>query len=476
MTYGFNINYAYLQLNNHFYSESVPLNFKSPSYKLFNHSLAKELSLSQTLHSQNGLNFLLNPKTHGLKSPVALAYSGHQFANYTLLGDGRAHLLFEHALKNDLYDIQLKGSGPTIYSRGFDGRLTLRSALLEYLMSEALHHLNIPTTRSLAVIKTNDHVKRATLEDGALLLRVAKSHLRFGTFEYAYNHPDKTLLKQLVNYAINRHDKDLLNTEENYIKWFKRVIKRQALLIAKWQSIGFVHGVMNTDNALISGETIDYGPCAFIDTYNLQSVYSSVDTLSRYAYGQQPYIGSWNLATLGKGLVSLINENTNQPINAIQNALSEYGTIFEQHYYQLMAKKIGIEHPNDSDISLIDELLHMMAHYKQDYTNTFMHLTLQQYKDTPFYQSRAFAKWYEEWNARLKKENNPYNRMQENNPFVIPRNHIVKKALDQAAYQDDFKAFNTLLKLVKNPYNQHKAPKYQTPPSNDEEVTTYCGT
>jgi len=476
MAYGFNIHYSYLNLPHHFYSESTPLDFKKPSYKIFNHDLVKSLGLNHTLHSKEGLAFLLSPTNQGLKTPHALAYSGHQYGHYITLGDGRAHLLFEHLHNNTRFDIQLKGSGPTIYSRGFDGRLTLRSALLEYLMSEALHRLNIPTTRSLAVIKTNDHVKRMTLEDGAILLRVAKSHLRFGTFEYAYNHPDKTLLKELANYTIKRHDYDLINDEHRYLKWFKRIIKRQATLIAKWQSIGFVHGVMNTDNALINGDTIDFGPCAFIDRYNIDAVYSSIDTLGRYAYGQQPYIGSWNLATLGKTLIPLINENTTRPINAIQDALSEFGSIFETHYYKLLAQKLGIEKHKDSDIHLIDELLNLMAQYKQDYTNTFIHLTSQKFPDSAFYQSNEFIDWHKKWNHRIIQEEKPFERMQKNNPYIIPRNHIVKNALDQAAYHDDYKEFNNLLELIKDPFNPSIPPKYQTPPSKDEEVTTYCGT
>ncbi len=476
MTYGFNVHYSYTHLNQAFYSESAPLTFDNPSYHYFNHTLARALGLDETLATQKGLDFLLDTRGHGLNMPIAMAYSGHQYGNYTVLGDGRAHLLFEHRHNNDLFDIQLKGSGPTKYSRGFDGRLTLRSALLEYIISEALYHLNVPTSRSLAVIKTHDHVKRMTREDGALLIRVAKSHIRFGTFEYASNHPDKRLLKELIDYAIERHDKDLVHANNRYMTWFKRVIKRQAALIAKWQSIGFVHGVMNTDNALISGETIDYGPCAFIDSYDLTSVYSSIDAMGRYAYGQQPYIGSWNLATLGKGLLPLFNKDKDKPIERIQAALSEFGPIFETHYYTLMAQKIGIGQFKKSDIPLIDALLDIMARFKEDYTNTFINLTTQHYPKTPFYQSDDFKAWHKRWMDRLSCEQAPFERMQKHNPFIIPRNHILKNALDHAAYQDNYDAFNALLKHIRNPFNPSIPSSLQRPPSNDEIVTTYCGT
>lgn len=476
-TYGFNIHHTYQDLPPIFYSLQKPLKFANPSYIKFNALLASELGLDKNaLDSSKGIQFLLGNTSQLNPNLTSMAYAGHQYGQFNTLGDGRAHLLFEHKNQTALYDIQLKGSGPTVYSRGFDGRLTLRSALLEYLMSEALHALKIPTTRSLAVIKTGDFIKRMGKEDGAVLLRVSKSHLRVGTFEYAVNKKDNAALKALTDYAIKRHDSDLINTDDGYLKWFKRVIERQAKLIAKWQSVGFVHGVMNTDNMLISGETIDFGPCAFIDTYNLDTVFSSIDTLSRYAYGKQPFIGSWNLAVLGQMMIPLINETHSKPIDKIQAALKQYGDIFEAHYYKILGNKIGIHTLKENDIPFIDELLTLMETYHADYTNTWISLSEKQFPNTDLYKSEAFLSWFKQWKSRIQQEKNPLELMKKTNPQVIPRNHLVKNALDKAAYHHDFKDYNALLHVLKNPFNTNVSTYFQTPPTTDEKFITYCGT
>ena len=473
--YGFNIHSTYGQLPDIFYRSQKPLTFERPSFTIFNDSLAKDLALDKrSLNTQEGLQFLLG-NTNTVK-PLSMAYGGHQYGHFTELGDGRAHLIFEHKIHNTLYDVHLKGSGPTPFSRGFDGRATMRSALLEYLMSEALHALSVPTTRSLAVIKTGDQILRFGKQDAGVLVRIARSHIRVGTFELAVYKNDNRALKALCDYAIDRHDADLMGKANMHLKWFERVVKRQAKLIAQWQSIGFVHGVMNTDNMLISGETIDYGPCAFIDTYDLKKVFSSIDTLGRYAYGEQPYIASWNLAKLGEMIIPLIDKTNDNPITKIQEVLAQFGPTFEAHYYTILGNKLGIKNVGDDDIQLVDDLLALMASFNADYTNTWIALTDQDFPDDDLFKSDKFLAWFKRWKSRIEKEDNPTKLMQKTNPRVVPRNHLVKAALDKAAYHKDFSAFHDLMSVLKNPLNTEISSYYQTPSSSQDGFVTYCGT
>ena len=476
--YGFNMEYSYRTLPNIFYDESRPSSAVTPSIVVFNDDLAKELDLDvESLSTNQGAAFLSGHHLSKNIKPLAMAYAGHQYGQFTVLGDGRATLLFEHKIKDESYDVHLKGSGETAYSRGFDGRATLRSALLEYLMSEAIQGLGIPTTRSLAVLRTGEKIQRMGLEEGAILVRTAKSHLRIGTFEYAIYKEDNKALKQLVEYAIKRHDSELEKQDDRYLKWFQNVVRRQAHLIAKWQQVGFVHGVMNTDNMTISGETIDYGPCAFMDTYSLKTVFSSIDSSGRYAYGRQPFIGSWNLAKLGQMILPLIDSDKTQSIHKVQNELSQYGNYFENDYYQGMLRKLGISDQKERDFELVDSLLKLMEAYKADYTNTFVALTKQEYSQSALFDSSAFKDWDKQWKERIKAEKDPFKTMHQANPFMIPRNHIVKKLLDDAAYREDLDSFKKYIGYLKNPYDYESIPDiYRSEPEESTSFVTYCGT
>ncbi|MFP4286751.1 MAG: protein adenylyltransferase SelO [Candidatus Izemoplasmataceae bacterium] len=472
--YNFNPSYSYKKLPSIFYHDQTPLAFDQASYVLFNHDLARALKLNiDALKSEAGIKFILGH--HETLTPLSMAYAGHQYGNFTLLGDGRAHLIMEHTINDKRYDIHLKGSGPTVYSRGFDGRATLRSALLEYMISTALDALNVPTTKALAVIQTGDKINRIGLKHAAILVRVAQSHLRVGTFEYAVYKGSDTYLKPLVDYAIKRHDDDLLSQSNLYIKWYKRVIKRQAKLIALWQSIGFVHGVMNTDNMTISGETIDFGPCAFIDQYDLKSVYSSIDTFGRYAYGNQPYIASWNLAKLGQMILPLVSEDKSDAIKKVQDALETFSSHFENTYYEIMGKKLGFHLKNKEDVALIDTLLSIMEKHQADYTETFVGLSYQE--DTlALFKQDDFIKWKATWLARIKEEKLAYETMKKTNPVIIPRNHIVKKLLDQVSETLDFTSLKEYLHYLKNPYDITVPIDYRTKSPSNETFITYCGT
>lgn len=474
--FGFNLEYTYTDLPSLFYQSTVVDRLNHPRYCLFNAALAEKLELDKgALNTPEGVRFLSAQAPVEKQKIIAMAYAGHQYGQFTLLGDGRASLLGEHRTDKQRFDVHLKGSGPTRYSRGFDGKATLRSCLLEYLFSEALFALGTQTTRSLAVIQTDEKVRRVREEARAVLVRVAKSHLRVGTFEYAAYHQDIEMLRTLVEYAIKRHDSELIDDPHRVTKWYLAVVKRQAELVAKWQSIGFVHGVMNTDNTTISGETIDYGPCAFIDTYDLQAVYSSIDVYGRYAFGQQPYIMSWNIAKLGEVILPLIDEDNTKALKKVQSILGVFGPHFENSYYALMAKKIGITLFKDKDKDLINRLLRLLESHKVDYTYFFYALTYQNTLEV--FKQNGFVQWFKDWRERLTIEIEPFETMRTHNPLLIPRNHLVKEALDNAAFENDYRLFNQLLKAVQNPYTKTSVPQhFIEPPKNQVSHITYCGT
>ncbi len=475
--YGFTIRNTYRDLPKLFYADSLPMRFVDPSYTFVNRALADELRLDiKALRTERGCRFLIGETGHDEARPLAMAYAGHQYGQFTVLGDGRAHLRLEHDTSEGLLDIHLKGSGKTPFSRGFDGRATLRSALLEYLYSEALCALGVPTTRSLAIITTGDEIKRIGPTAAAVLVRVAKSHLRVGTFEYAAHRGDLDALKALADFAIERHDADLSELPGRYLTWYKRIIARQAALIAQWQAIGFVHGVMNTDNTAISGESIDYGPCAFIDNYDLNAVYSSIDAHGRYAYGNQPYIGSWNLAKLGEAILPLIDADPKAARRKTHEALVDFGPQFEHYYRDHMGKKLGFASIKDRDDNLIQTLLGLMETYDADYTATFTALTTQRDAGESLFDSSEYASWKTRWQARLHEENTPFVRMQAHNPAIIPRNQVVKSALDKAAHDGDFGDYMGLLEAVRHPFDTAAPRAYRTVPKNKEPFVTYCGT
>jgi len=410
------------------------------------------------------------------------AYGGHQYGHFTMLGDGRALMLGEHITPaNKRFDIQLKGSGRTPYSRGGDGKATLSSMLREHLISEAVNALGIPTTRSLAVIQTNEKIQRSTLEKGAVLTRVASSHIRIGTFEYAKVYGDKDLVKELADYAIERHYPEISNVENKYQEFLHAVIKNQASLIASWQSFGFVHGVMNTDNVLISGESIDYGPCAFMNQYDPSTVFSSIDKNGRYAYKNQPYIGSWNLTRFAESILELLDEDVEKTVQIANSELKKYEQYYNEFWLINMASKLGIKNPTEEDEIVIKEFLHIMNTYHVDYTNTFSLLTQGRFEDIVFYNTEEWNEWFKKWTRVLgyRKTNvdERISLMRESNPKIIARNHLVEEALLNASTVGDYELFDQLLAKLLKPFDytiEHDG-KF-TSPSEDKEYKTYCGT
>jgi uncharacterized protein YdiU (UPF0061 family) len=412
---------------------------------------------------------------------IAQAYAGHQFGHFTMLGDGRAVLLGEHiANKNNRFDIQFKGSGRTSFSRGGDGRAALGPMLREYIISEAINALNIPTTRSLAVVKTGEKVVRENLLEGAILTRVASSHLRVGTFQYIAARQNIEDLNTLVDYTIERHYPQIKSSKTKALDLLNLVMEKQCLLVVDWMRVGFIHGVMNTDNMTISGETIDYGPCAFMDQYHPKTVFSSIDKFGRYAYSNQPPITKWNLARFAECLIPLIDKNEEAAIKIATDVIDNFQNIYEKKWLNMMRDKLGLFGEDKNDRKLIDDLLNWMEKHKIDYTNTFCHLMEIKIDDNT-YKEEAFITWFEEWKKRSKLNNSSKEKqielMKKNNPIVIPRNHKVEEALSEA-YNGNLEKMNKLNNVLKNPYsNQEDIAEYQVPaPMTDEKYQTFCGT
>lgn len=473
---------TYMDVSYKLYSKIEPYKNDSSEIVLLNKELIQSLQLDLAfLQSEEGKVFLSG--STNLYGPLfSQAYAGHQYGHFTNLGDGRAVMLGEVEVDKERYDLQLKGSGLTPYSRRGDGKASLYSMLREYLISEAMYYLNIPTTRSLAVLDTKMKIPRMTLEQGGILCRVAKSHIRVGTFEFANKNTDLSTLKDFTDYTIKRHYKELEDKDNKYQLFLRQVIKNQAKLIAKWQSVGFVHGVMNTDNMLISGETIDYGPCAFLDTYDPSISFSSIDQFGRYAYQNQPYIGSWNLTKLAESILVLLSDNVNKAVQIANQELKRYKDYYEEAYYDIFSKKLGFLDITKEEHIIIDELLLIMKKYKADFTNTFRLLTLDQYEDLPFFKTDDFTLWFQKWTRQLGyRRIDPKERiriMEQHNPAIIPRNHLVEEALISASKDNDFTLFNDLLEKLHKPY-QYKVihdKKYIEANKTQEPYITYCGT
>jgi serine/tyrosine/threonine adenylyltransferase len=415
-------------------------------------------------------------------SPLAQAYAGHQFGHFTMLGDGRAVLIGEQITPTgERFDIQLKGSGRTPYSRGGDGRAAIGPMLREYIISEAMHGLGIPTTRSLAVVTTGEEIARESYLPGAILTRVAASHLRVGTFQYAARWASVEELRELADYAIKRHYPEIEGDENRYLSFLQEVIKRQAMLIAKWQLVGFIHGVMNTDNMTISGESIDYGPCAFMDTYDPATVFSSIDREGRYAYGNQPNIGVWNLARLAEALLPLLHENQEEAVTLAQDKLADFAQLFESNWLEGMRPKLGLINEDEQDKPLIKDLLDMMQKHRADYTNTFRALTLDKPEETILHGTTEFTQWLERWKARLGKQQESKDSsillMRNSNPAVIPRNHRVEEALE-AANNGDYSVLERLLEVLSKPYaySSEQMEYAALPTASPRPYRTFCGT
>ncbi|UOQ45455.1 YdiU family protein [Halobacillus salinarum] len=481
---GWNLENSYARLPERFYSKTAPTPVRAPELFIFNRALAAELGLdADGLESEEGAAILAGNQVPEGALPIAQAYAGHQFGNFTMLGDGRAVLLGEQMTPSEnRLDIQLKGSGRTPFSRGGDGRATLGPMLREYIISEAMHGLGIPTSRSLAVTTTGEQVMRETALPGAVLTRVASSHLRFGTFEYTARWGKEGDLKVLTDYAIDRHYPEIKDDENPYLSLFKEVMKRHAELVAKWQLVGFIHGVMNTDNMTISGETIDYGPCAFMDQYDPKTVFSSIDVQGRYAYRNQPAITGWNLTRFAETLLPLINDDQDKAVEQAEEALSEFEAQYKAHYLAGMRAKLGLFNEEEQDEALIDELLRVMQEHQADYTNTFRALSLEKPEDTPMYDNHVFTEWYEKWKQRLSRQDESTDAacelMRKSNPAVIPRNHRVEEALEAAVEQGDCKVMERFMNALADPYAYSKDQEEyaELPEPSHLPYRTYCGT
>ncbi|MBP7279595.1 MAG: YdiU family protein [Sedimentibacter sp.] len=474
-----NLKNSYAELPEFFYSKINLSKVSSPKLVVLNNELAEYLGLDiNELQSEEGVSYFAGNSVPKGSIPIAQAYAGHQFGYFTMLGDGRAMLLGEQITPNGKYDIQLKGSGRTPYSRGGDGRAALGPMLREYIVSEAMHALDIPTSRSLAVVTTGEPVIREKILKVAILTRVASSHIRVGTFEYAANFGTEENVRQLADYTIDRHYKEIEKDDFPYLSFLKEVVKRQASLIAKWQLVGFIHGVMNTDNMALSGETIDYGPCAFMDAYNPDTVFSSIDTYGRYAYKNQPKIAVWNLSRFAETLLPLLHEKNDKAIKLAQDAVAEFYELYHNNWISGMRKKLGIFNEEAEDEALIEELLYIMHKNNEDYTNTFIKLTF----GNTLNDSAEYKEWHNKWQARLQRQNKTKDKlfelMKNSNPAVIPRNHRVEEALRTADENEDYSVMDKLISVLKNPF-AHSADQKEyaeLPPPSFCNYKTFCGT
>ncbi len=484
---------TYARLPETFYARVEPTPVRRPALIRFNHALAAELGLdAQALTSPAGIQVLAGNQVPAGAEPLAMAYAGHQFGHFVpSLGDGRAVLLGEVVDRKGVRrDIQLKGAGRTPFSRNGDGRAVLGPVLREYVLGEAMHGLGIPTTRALAMVATGESVYRERVEPGAVLTRVAAGHVRVGSFEYFAQRGDVGAVRILADYVIQRHYPDCAAADNPYRALLEAVAGRQGALIAHWLLVGFIHGVMNTDNMAISGETIDYGPCAFMDTLNPGQVYSSIDQLGRYAYDQQPRIGHWNLTQLADSLMSLLGSATESAQEAAGSALQAYARVFETTWQAGLAAKIGLTDAGAGDEELALDLLGRMSGQSADFTNTFRRLCALEIGnpggDGPvrelFADPEGFDAWARDWRARLAQEPGGdaqrRQRMRAVNPAFIPRNHRVQQAIEAATESGDLMPLERLLTVVSQPYEDHPGlAEYANPPAPAEEVRqTFCGT
>ncbi len=477
---GWNLDHSYARLPALFHESLEPTPVREPRMVVFNHPLAQSLGLDAAALEDQAAIFAGNELPGGA-APLAQAYAGHQYGHFTGLGDGRAILLGEQITPTgERFDVQLKGSGPTPFSRRGDGRAALGPMLREYIISEAMHALGIPTTRSLAVVTTGEKVFRQESLPGAVLTRIAASHIRVGTFEWAAAHGDKEALQALADYTLQRHYPELATAEAPYLALLEGVMERQARLIAQWQCVGFIHGVMNTDNVALSGETIDYGPCAFMDAFDPATVFSSIDRNGRYAYGNQPQIAQWNLARLAEALLPLLHADEKQALEVANAAIDGFKTTFEQHWLTGMRAKLGLFTEEAEDRALIETLLLWMKKQKADFTNTFR--SLSNAGKTMLNDDLAFIAWHAQWQARLQQQPQPaeevQQRMRAHNPAVIPRNHKVEEALAAAVERGDLSVMQRLLEVLAKPYEDHEGQSEYSAPSGlaPGAYQTFCGT
>ena len=482
---GWRLEHTYTLLPQIFFADARPTPVREPRLVIFNRALAATLGLdADALDSARGAEiFAGNALPEGAR-PIAQAYAGHQYGHFTPLGDGRAILLGEQVTPSgERMDIQLKGAGPTRYSRRGDGRAALGPMLREYIISEAMHALGIPTTRSLAVATTGEPVFREGALDGAVLTRVAASHIRVGTMQWAAAHDDIDALQALADYTRARHYPDTPGlktrpTGEDYVALFAAIVERQARLIANWQLVGFIHGVMNTDNMALSGETIDYGPCAFMDPYDPATVFSSIDHGGRYAYGNQPPIAQWNLARLAEAMLPLFDDDTDRAVARATEMLERFPALFEAHWLSGMRAKLGLFTEEADDRGLVDEFLAWMHRATADFTNTFRTMTT---AAGTLIGGGDLDAWRQRWDARLQRQ--PQSRrdvedlMRRHNPAFVPRNHLVEAALRAATEQHDLSVTERLLDVLTKPYDHDcDLPEFAEPGPRDGRYRTFCGT
>jgi uncharacterized protein YdiU (UPF0061 family) len=481
-TVGWRFDNTYARLPAAFFTPAPPARVPAPRVAVLNHRLADDLGLDlRGLPADAAAALFAGQELPAGSGPIAQAYAGHQYGHFTMLGDGRAILLGEHRTPaGRLFDVQFKGSGRTRFSRGGDGKAVLGPMLREYVVSEAMAALGIPTTRSLAVVTTGEPIFRDGMKRGAVLTRVAASHLRVGTFEYAAALGDADTLRALADYAIARHDPELAAAPDRYRAFFRAVCDRQAALVARWQLVGFIHGVMNTDNMAVSGETIDYGPCAFMNAYDPATVYSSIDRGGRYAYGNQPAIAQWNLARLAEALLPLFDADEAAAVAFAMEVLNEFPARFERYRLAGMRQKLGLKTEEATDAELARDLLDWMAKTRSDLTNTFRDLS----EGKPAgdrYQDADFRAWHARWRDRLGREGSSdpeaRARMRAANPAVIPRNHRVEEALSAAEDRDDLTPLHDLLAALTSPFDPPPGTeKYREPPADECGYRTFCGT
>ncbi len=475
------LEYSYLTLPTTFYQKVKPSSFSKPELLLLNQALLDELNIPQ-VNPQEFLSFLLNQEANNAAGSFAQAYAGHQFGHFTKLGDGRAIVVGEYvSAANQRYDLQIKGSGRTAYSRGGDGKATLKSVLREYLMSEAIHALKVQSSRSLAVVKTGEWVQREKPHEGAFLLRLMKSHIRVGTFEYARYFGSTEDINALMDYTIQRLYPEIKQEENHALALLKKVMLVQIELVVEWMRIGFIHGVMNTDNTAISGETFDYGPCAFMNVYHPQTVFSAIDTQGRYAFGNQPSIIKFNLAKFAESLLPLLHPEPETALQLAQEAIDEFEAIWHKKFYKMMLLKLGIENASPENYSLVNELLALMKELKLDYTNTFLALSQEHFEEGSLMNNPEFTNWLVLWKSLIHDTTGMAQAqkiMKENNPAFVPRNYLVEEALEKAA-EGDLTKFEQLLKVLQNPYQyQEDLNQFTLPPPEEFETSyaTFCGT
>lgn len=479
---GWKLEHSYAQLPAALHAQVQPTAVAAPRMVIFNTALAGELGLDfSSLDDQQRAELFSGNRLPPGAKPLAQAYAGHQFGHFTMLGDGRAILLGEQQLPGGgCTDIQLKGAGRTPYSRGGDGRAALGPMLREYLISEALHALNIPSTRSLAVVASGEPVLREGQLPGAILTRVASSHIRVGTFQFARQ--DLASLKALADYSIARHAPEAAAADNPALALLEAVLDKQAWLISEWLRVGFIHGVMNTDNMTISCESIDFGPCAFMDEFDLATVYSSIDRRGRYAYGNQAPIAHWNLSRFAETLLPLISEQEQQAVELATAVINGFERRFNRHWLAMMRRKLGLLGERDDDRALAEDLLQLLQAQRLDHTNSFLALMAGDNPAVSDDGNEAFGHWLQRWCERRgggqRPEAESLALMQAANPQLIPRNHRVEHALQQASQHQNLQPFENLLAALRQPYAlrpEHRA--YQQPPRPDEVVpATYCGT